>query len=106
MTVSYSRFPASVTTSDGTVVNRAAVVVVDGRAELAVQPPRSHTEPDRILVLATLDDVTVEPQTRREVTLRAADGQTWQVGVGDGCGCRSSLSEWFRNRLKGQALGT
>ena len=107
MTLQYDRFPARVSTSDGTEVNRAAVVVIDGRAELAVERPRrDHADGGGVLVLAMLEDVTVETQNRREVILRAADGQTWTVGVGDGCGCRSVLSQWYADRRKGQPLGT
>ena len=106
MTLNYGRFPALVKTSDGTEVNRAAVVVIDGHAQLAVQPPRQHHEPQGVLVIATLDDVTVEQQNRREVVLHAGDGQSWSVGVGDGCGCRSALSQWYAEAIKGQRMGT
>lgn len=93
-----------VRTSDGTTVNRAAVVVADGRALLAVQRAHAHHEPPSVQIIATLDDVTVEAQ-RREAVITAADGQTWTVGQGDGCGCRSPLSEWLRLQLR-QGVGT
>ena len=95
-----------VRTSDGTVTNRSAVVVIDGRALLAVQMPRQFHEPGGVQVIATLDEVTVEPPSRRETVLRAADGQTWSVGPGDGCACRSALEDWYHHQLAGQPHGT
>ena len=107
MTLNYSRFPALVKTSDGTSINRAAVVVIDGHAELAVErPKRDHADGGGVLVIAALDDVTVEQQNRREVILRASDGQTWSVGVGDGCSCRSALGDWYNNQRAHQPMGT
>lgn len=106
MTLLYARFPAMVDTSDGSHFNRAAVVVVDGQARLAVQMPRQHHEPGTVQVVATLDDVSLGPQERRKVVLVAADGQSWTVGVGDGCACRSSLQQWYADQIAGQRMGT
>ena len=106
MALAFARFPAMVTTSDGSTVNRAAVVVIDGRALLAVQPPRQHYEPQGVQVIATLDDVTVEVENRHRTYLRAGDGQVWTVAEGDGCSCRSAILDWFRAQCRGQPLGT
>lgn len=96
-----------VTLADGTVVNRAAVVVLDGRAEVAVLGARrDHTDGGNVQVVAAMEDVTVETQTRREAVLRSSSGEAWTVGVGDGCGCRSNLSQWYANQIKGQPMGT
>ena len=106
MPVAFSRYPAMVRTSDGTPVNRSAVVVVDGRALLAVESPkRDPYDGGGVQVIATLDDVTVAP-SRREATLTAADGQTWTVTQGDGCSCRNALSEWLGAQIRGHGLGT
>ena len=107
MTISFARFPAAVTMPDGTRINRAAVVVIDGRALLATEPPHQHHEPGGVQVTATLEDVTVDaPQRGRESVLRAADGQVWMVGNGDGCNCASALKSWFQGHTRGQRVGT
>ena len=106
MALQFSRYPAMVSTSDGTVVNRSVVVVIDGHAQLAVQMPHQYHEPGGVQVIATLDDVTVEKVNRHKTTLTAADGQSWTVGEGDGCSCRNALTDWLRQQIKGQPLGT
>lgn len=106
MTLLFSRFPARVTTSDGTSLNRCAVIVLDGHAELAVQRPGADVHnADVVQVIATMDGVTLG-DFAREATLTAEDGQWWKVGEGDGCGCRSPLQTWYAMRIAGQPAGT
>jgi hypothetical protein len=84
----YSRVPARVTGSDGLSVNRAAVVVIDGRAKLARRANVGGVE-----VLGEMDvaDLTV---ANRKATIVGTNGVTWEVSKGDGCGCRSPLTAW------------
>lgn len=89
MTVrNYSRIPVRVEGSDGLSVNRAAVVIVDGRAKLARRGGESGVE-----VLGEMDvaDLTV---ANRRATIVGTNGVTWEVSKGDGCGCRSPLTAW------------
>lgn len=106
MTVSFNRFPALVSTSDGTVVNRAAVVVIDRVARCAVEKPsESAFEGAGVSVLVEMADVEVV-STGRAAVLEGLDGQRWTVEPGDGCGCTSPLSRWYAAQLKGQPAGT
>ena len=103
----YSRFPARVRSSDGSVdVNRAAVVVIDHRAEVAVLAPHSPFEASDVTVIATLEDVSVGVPDAGVMTLTGEDGVTWEVSQGDGCGCRSALSSWFADRIARVPMGS
>lgn len=104
--MSFCRFPALVKTSDGTEVDRAAVVVIDGRAELAVIAKRGEFDGGGVTVIASITGVTVGEPANRVTRLTADDGQWWDVGAGSGCGCRSSLSQWYAARIQGQPMGT
>jgi hypothetical protein len=105
MPIAYSRFPASVVTSDGTTTHRGAVVVIDGDASLAVQVRSGDFHADEVQVIATLTGVTVG-NPGPSVTLTGDDGQTWQISEGDGCSCRSPLLAWYQMALRGQPAGT
>jgi hypothetical protein len=89
--LTYSRFPARVLTSDGTELNRCAVVVIDGRARIAVQSPSGAMgAADAIQTIAELDGAVLALAGAKS-RLEAPDGQWWEVSEGDGCGCRSPL---------------
>lgn len=105
MPMQFCRFPAKVVMGDGTEINRSAVVVIDGRAELAVQNKRSDFDGGQVSIVATLDGVNVDAQGR-EATLTGESGEVWTVGQGDGCGCRSSLQSWYAGRIQGVPMGT
>lgn len=105
--MSFCRFPARVKASDGSVdVNRSAVVVIDGRAEVAVQSKADAFDSGTVTVLAMLDGVSVGQPSDGATPLTGADGVVWEVSQGDGCGCRSSVSEWYRDKISGQPMGS
>lgn len=104
--MSFCRFPSLVKTSDGSEIDRAAVVVIDGRAEMAVTAKRGEFDGGGVSVIASIDDVTVGEPANRVTRLTAADGQWWDIGQGSGCGCRSVLSMWYQERIAGQPMGT
>ena len=107
MPLSYMRYPARVRSSDGVVdVNRSAVVVIDGRAEVAVQRKDNQFDGGSVTVIAALDGVTVGQPDAGVVALTGEDGVVWEVSQGDGCGCRSALSSWYAARIQGVPLGT
>jgi hypothetical protein len=104
--LTYSRFPARVLTSDGTELNRCAVVVIDGHAQIAVQRPSGGMgAADGIQTIATLDGAVLASAGAKS-RLEAPDGQWWEVSEGDGCGCRSPLQAWYAKALAGQRAGT
>lgn len=92
MTVrNYQRIPVRVEGSDGLSVNRAAVVVVDGRAKLARRTGLG------VEVIGEMDvaDLTI---ANRKATIIGTNGVTWEVSKGDGCGCRSPLTAWVNEQ--------
>lgn len=92
--VTYSRFPAAVS-SARRHERRAAIVVIDGTARVAVLVPGRGVQV--VEEFAVADVATVN----RVTTLTEPDGTSWTVGKGDGCGCGSPLRSWYR-----EALGT
>lgn len=84
---SYSKVPARVEGSDGLSLNRAAVVVVGGRARAA----RKGAEGVEVVGDMEVASVTV---ANRKATIVGTNGVTWEVSKGDGCGCRSPLTAW------------
>lgn len=92
MTVrNYSKVPARVEGSDGLSLNRAAVVVVGGRARAARKGPAG------VEVVGDMEVVDVTVANRR-ATITGANGVTWEVSKGDGCGCRSPLTAWLNEQ--------
>lgn len=97
MTVSqFTRYPARVVSGDGALhLNRAAVILyADGKAVAAVMTGQGGRSGD-VEVVAELADATVTKNPDRTATIAAADGTTWTVSRGDGCGCSSPLSRWL-----------
>ena len=107
MPMQFCMFPARVRASDGLVdVNRSAVVVIDGRAEVAVQRKDNHFDGGTVTVIAALDGVIVGTSDAGVVMLTGEGGVTWEVSQGDGCGCKSALGDWYAGRIRGIPLGT
>lgn len=96
MAVDLARFPARVETDDGTVYDPCALVVDGPRVRLA------RRRPDQSAVeLPARDDLTgFELLPNRDQELRFADGDVWQVGVGEGCACNSPLKSWFSQAVQ------
>lgn len=92
----FTRYPARVVSNDGALtLNRAAVIVYgDGRAVAAVMTGQGGRSGD-VEVVAELANATVRKNPNRTATVKAADGTTWTVSRGDGCGCSSPLSRWL-----------
>lgn len=88
----YSRFPAAVK-SDRRAERRAAIVVRDGVATLAVIVPRQGVQ-----VVETFEVDRIETANRITMLVEP-DGTTWTVGKGDGCGCASPLRTWYNAQL-------
>lgn len=94
----YGRFPARVTVGDQQW-NRAAVVV-DGTTVVVAAQTRVGRQRTVDVVLERSDLVELVPELNRNVVLRFADGGSWTVGTGDGCGCSSPLSTWYNRQRK------
>ena len=60
----------------------------------------------RLTVVAVLEGVTIGTSDAGMVTLTGEGGVTWEVSQGDGCGCRSALSQWYAARIQGVSMGT
>lgn len=89
--IQFHRFPASLRSSDGFTLRRSAIVVKDGIAEAADAGGR---------VVRTRDDYVEKRVTGNQTELVFADGTTWKVGPGDGCGgCTSPLKRWYLAQL-------
>ena len=107
MPMQFCRFPARVRSSDGSVdVNRSAVVVIDGRAEVAVQQKASAFDGGTVTVVALLEGVSVGVPDAGVMTLTGDGGVTWEVSEGDGCGCKSALGDWYAGRIRGVPMGS
>lgn len=90
--IDYSRFPAAVT-SDRRRERRAAVIVKDGTARVAVVVPGQGVQ--IVEEFAVADVVTAN----RVTTITGQDGTAWTIDKGDGCGCHSPLRTWYRGQL-------
>jgi hypothetical protein len=95
VTVQFSRFPARIVTSDGMVVRKAGIVVVDGRARVA------ERRGDVQVILDRADVARVERLPNRNTEVEFADGTLWTVSKGDGCSCKSPLRAWYTQALAG-----
>lgn len=89
--VTYSRFPAAIR-SERRSERRAAVVVADGLARVAVSTGQGVQVVEEFAVA----DVTT---ANRRTTIVGEDGTEWTVERGDGCGCGSKLRTWYREAL-------
>lgn len=89
----HNRFPASLrNVATGHTWRKTAVIFRDNHLTVAerVGAAREAT------VLLDTDVTSALKLLSRDVLITATDGTEYLIGKGDGCGCASPLSRWYR----------